>query len=231
MTSNKLMSSGTRIALLATLILTGESAMSIEKPKYTVVMKSGGIEYREYEPYMVAETVVTDEFSDAGNEGFRRLFRYISGDNMVQEKIAMTVPVERAPASEKIAMTAPVERAPSANGWRVSFVVPSQYTLDTVPVPSDPRVKIRQVPARVVAALRYSGRWTNRNHSEKRSTLLDAIDSSGTRAVGMVSSAVYNPPFTPPFMRRNEVMVEIDRLPANAELAGVSLSAESRPAL
>jgi hypothetical protein len=231
MTSNKLMSSGTRIALLATLILTGESAMSIEKPKYTVVMKSSGIEYREYEPYIVAETVVTDEFSDAGNEGFRRLFRYISGDNMVQEKIAMTVPVERAPASEKIAMTAPVERAPSANGWRVSFVVPSQYTLDTVPVPSDPRVKIRQVPARVVAALRYSGRWTNRNHSEKRSTLLDAIDSSGTRAVGMVSSAVYNPPFTPPFMRRNEVMVEIDRLPANAELAGVSLSAESRPAL
>jgi hypothetical protein len=205
--------------------------MSIEKPKYTVVMKSGGIEYREYEPYMVAETVVTDEFSDAGNEGFRRLFRYISGDNMVQEKIAMTVPVERAPASEKIAMTAPVERAPSANGWRVSFVVPSQYTLDTVPVPSDPRVKIRQVPARVVAALRYSGRWTNRNHSEKRSTLLDAIDSSGTRAVGMVSSAVYNQPFTPKFMRRNEVMVEIDRLPANAELAGVSLSAESRPAL
>ncbi len=189
--------------------------MSIERPDYTVVFEDGAVEYRQYDPYIVAETVIenVEDYSDAGNEGFRRLFRYISGANLVQAKISMTAPVEQSQVSEKIAMTAPVERTASKQGWRVAFVLPGKYTMDTAPVPADSRVELRQVPGRLVAALRFSGRWTDRNHSRRSLELLAALDSRDVAPVSEITSAVYNPPFMPPFLRRNEVIVEVDRLP------------------
>jgi len=192
--------------------------MSLEKPGYTVLHTDGDIEYRQYEPYLVAETVVrTDRgYSDAGNEGFRRLFNYISGGNTSQSKIDMTAPVERVPNSEKIDMTAPVERTETAAGWSVTFMLPSQYTMATAPVPTDTRVRIREVPGRLMAVLTYSGRWTDKNLAKRTEQLLTAVAAQSLAPRSAVISAAYDPPFMPPFFRRNEVMVEVDGLPASA---------------
>jgi hypothetical protein len=216
-----------RAVILAALLITGENAMSLEQPDYTVVYKDGDIEYRQYEPYLVSETVIqnTDDYNDAGNEGFRRLFRYITGSNEGQAKIAMTAPVAQTPSSEKIAMTAPVQQGESAEGWRVAFMLPTEYTLDTAPVPTDERVQIKAMPGRLMAVLRYSGRWTESNFSNKQSALWDAIDGESIDKLGEFQSAFYNPPFTPPFMRRNEVMVEVNRVPAVVQESAEQLAA------
>lgn len=208
----------TRAALLAGLLFTGESAMSLEQPTYDVVYRDGDIEYRQYESYLVSETIIENagDYKAAGNEGFRRLFRYITGSNSGQTKIAMTAPVAQTPASEKIAMTVPVQQANSAEGWRVAFMLPTRYTLETAPRPTDPRVRIRQVPGRLMAVLRYSGRWTERNFVVKKTTLLDTLESESVMPVGEIQSAMYDPPYMPPFMRRNEVMIEVNLLPATA---------------
>lgn len=192
--------------------------MSLEKPSYTVLWNHGDIEYRQYEPYLVSETVIrnTSDYRDAGNEGFRRLFQYISGANSAQAKIDMTAPVARAPSSEQIAMTAPVQQVESAKGWSVTFMLPTEYTIETAPIPTDDRVRIRTVPGRLMAVLRYSGRWTEKNFVEKREELRDAVDNESLERIGEFESAAYDPPFMPPFMRRNEVMVEVNTLPAAA---------------
>jgi hypothetical protein len=211
-----------RIAILIALMFAGESAMSIEQPDYTVIYEDGDIEYRQYDSYLVAETVIenVEDSSSAGNEGFRRLFRYITGGNQGQSKIAMTAPVQQTPSSEKIAMTAPVQQVNSSEGWRVAFMLPTQYTMETAPVPTDPRIQIREVPGRLMAVLRYSGRWTERNRVEKRTSLFASIDANGIEQMGEMQSAFYDPPYTPPFMRRNEVMVEVNRSPAPSVAAG-----------
>jgi hypothetical protein len=113
-------------------------------------------------------------------------------------------------------MTVPVQQTESSDGWRVTFMLPSQYTLETAPVPTDPRVRVRAVPGRLMAVLRYSGRWTERNYVEKQSELREAIEAESVTPIGQMQSALYNPPYTPPFMRRNEVMVEVSTLPVAA---------------
>ena len=180
--------------------------MSLEKPEYTVLYRDGDIEYRQYEPYLVAETLIrnTTDYDEAGTEGFRRLFRYISGANSSQTKVAMT---------------APVQQGESADGWRVSFMLPSEYSMQTAPVPTDDRVQIRTVPGRLRAVLRYSGRWTEKNYRKRLSELSAGLAAEAIRPLGEFQSAAYNPPFMPPFMRRNEVIVEVDRLPASADPA------------
>lgn len=205
------------LALVAVLF-PGERAMSIEMPDYSVVYKNDGIEYRQYASYLVAETYVADspDYSDAGNEGFRRLFRYITGANTAQAKIAMTAPVEQSAASQKIAMTAPVEQTSSDGGWTVSFVVPRQYNLETVPLPSNPQVRIREVPGELRAVLRYSGRWTEKLFAKRKAELLEQLEAAGVETIGEVHSARYNAPYIPWFLRRNEVQVTVRALPVNA---------------
>ena len=211
-------------------LFAGEKAMSIEKPKYTVVYSDGDVEYRQYEPYLVAETVIAaDEgYSDAGNEGFRRLFRYITGANTSQAKIAMTVPVEQGRTGEKIAMTAPVEQGSSEAGWTVSFMVPSKYSLDSVPKPTDPRIRIRQVSGELRAVLRYSGRWTSKNFAEKSAALSEALAAANVEQLGDAQIALYNAPFTPPFLRRNEIHVRVDRLPLQEDMGLPQRAAATR---
>jgi hypothetical protein len=206
---------------LAMLALIGGNAMSLEKPEYTVLYTDGDIEYRQYEAYLVSETVVQTAggYGDAGNEGFRRLFNYISGANSSQAKIDMTAPVERMPSSEKIEMTAPVERSETADGWAVTFMLPSEYTLQTAPVPTDERVRIREVPGRLMAVLEYSGRWTDSNLVKRSAQLLTSVAAQSIETFGEVVSAAYDPPFMPPFLRRNEVMIEVDRLPETTPTA------------
>jgi len=155
--------------LLALALYFVVSVIRLGKPAYRVVYERGELEYRQYEPYLVSETVIeqTQDYEAAGNEGFRRLFRYISGANAGQAKIAMTVPVAQTESNKKIAMTVPVQQTQAAEGWRVAFMLPSEYTLETAPQPTDSRVKIRAIPGKLTAVLRYTGRWTERDYSEK----------------------------------------------------------------
>ena len=205
---------GQVLVFLLTSHLVGHT-MALEKPGYKVLYQEGKLEYRLYQPYIVAETEVVGEesYKAASNEGFMRLFRYISGGNIDQASIAMTAPVQRHRVSEDIAMTTPVQRLPTAQGWKVAFMLPSQYAIDDAPVPVDPRVVIRPMPERLMAVLRYSGRWTERNLVKYEQRLRERLQEHGIEVMGVTESAAYNPPFTPPFMRRNEIMVKVEGYP------------------
>jgi len=205
------------LAVLAT--LTGANAMAIEEPAFSILRQDGDIEIREYTPYLVAETLIAgvNDRNAAANEGFRRLFRYISGDNSAAGKIAMTAPVLQSQndkdKGEKIAMTAPVQQTPTEGGWRVAFVLPAEFTLETAPVPDDDRIRVRQVAPRQLAVIRFPGRWSESNYTRHRDALMDFLARENLEIDGDVMYAAYNAPFSLPFMRRNEVMVEIRQAP------------------
>jgi hypothetical protein len=189
--------------------------MAIEEAKYTVLERQGDFELRQYEPQIVAETFVEGKFQDVGNEGFRRLYDYISGKNRKREGIPMTAPVSQEAASEKIPMTAPVNQEKVSGKWRITFVMPSQYTLETLPEPEDSRVLLSKVPGQLMAALSYSGIWSLGRYlgryEEKEKRLKELIQQKGLKIVGEPVFARYNPPFMPWFLRRNEVLIPVAR--------------------
>jgi hypothetical protein len=193
------------------LVALGGPAVAIEEPRYEMEQRDGDMELRRYAPYLVAETQVGGSFDDAGNAAFQRLFRYISGNNRGERKIAMTSPVVQQEASgSKIAMTAPVrQEGDKAGGFRVAFVVPAEFSRATVPEPNDPLVTIREVPEQRMAVLRYSGRWTESNYREHEALLRQWIAERGLVAAGPPVYARYNAPFVPWPMRRNEVLVPV----------------------
>ena len=180
-----------------------------EEAKYSVLLKEGDLELRRYEPHIVVETLVDGDFDDVGNVGFRRLFSYISGNNTADESIAMTAPVSQEKGGEKIPMTAPVNQERVGGQYRITFLVPSTYTIETVPTPLDENVRIREVPDRLMVAIRYSGRWSQDRYERHKAELLAWMREKQFEQVGEPVYARYNPPFTPWFLRRNEVLIPI----------------------
>jgi len=208
-----------KLGLLCGLIilLFAKLAMAIEEPKFKVAEKSGDFELRDYAPIVVAQTMVEGTLSDASNTGFRRIADYIFGNNTARnggnEKINMTTPVTMAPKAEnassvKISMTAPVTMQQANGQWRMYFVMPSQYTLGTLPKPNNPKVTLQELPARRMAVLRFSGLAGEEKAAKKTAELLDWLKSKNISPIGTPELARYNPPWTLPFLRRNEVMVE-----------------------
>lgn len=193
---------------IVVLLLTG-NAMAVEEAKYTVTREEGRFELRRYDPHILAETTVGGDFEGAGNEAFGRLFKYISGNNEQQQKVAMTSPVGQEPTNEKIAMTSPVGQQKIDGKWVVSFMMPATFSLESTPEPQDPSVYIREVPARHIAAVRYSGFWSEKSYRRNLEMLLDWITKSGLSVSGEPIWARYNPPFMPWFLRRNEVLVPV----------------------
>jgi hypothetical protein len=190
------------------LLLAWSAAVATEEPPHTGARTYDGFEVRRYEPYLVAETIVDGTADEAGSEGFRRLAGYIFGRNKGARDIAMTAPVAQAPV--KIAMTAPVVQRASATGYVVQFAMPREWTLETLPEPLDARVTLRAVPARDLAVIRYSGTWSQSRYEEHLARLKDALAKAGLAWHGEPVWARYNPPWTPWFLRRNEIWLELD---------------------
>lgn len=200
-----------RITVVTAFIMIGAiDVMAIEEAKYEVIKKENKFEIRDYAAHILAETVVEGNLEDAGDEAFKRLFRYISGDNRSGNKVAMTAPVSQEPMGEKIEMTAPVGQKRINESWLVSFMMPGSYTLETLPEPEDPKITLRQVPARRMAAVRYSGFWSEKGYLQHKAELVSWIQRRGLTIVGDPIWARYNPPFMPWFLRRNEVLIPID---------------------
>lgn len=190
-------------------LITGD-AMAIERAKYTVVEREGNFELRQYEPHLVAETIKEGDFDEVGNEGFRRLFDYISGKNRKQQSISMTAPVSQEADSEKISMTAPVNQVRVGGKYRITFLMPAKYTMETLPEPLDTRVELKEVPGQLIAALRYSGTWSRDRYEKKRVRLQALMRQKGLEPAGEAIFARYNPPFMPWFLRRNEVLIPVE---------------------
>ena len=193
-------------------VLASATAMAIEEPLFQVLEQEGSFELREYPAYVVAETRVEAGFASAGNIAFQRLFGYISGKNVAQQKIAMTAPVTQSRSEargEKIAMTAPVSQV--ADGRRLPRRVHAAGNIhaEDGPEACDPTVQIREVPAQVIACWRYTGRSTESNYRDNEKLLREQIAKRGLAIRGEPILARYNPPFTPWFMRRNEVMIPV----------------------
>ena len=198
------------IILIAICIFGVKSVMATEEAKYSVLKKDVSFEMREYEPHVLAEIIVEGNIEQAGSKAFNRLFRYISGDNRSRDKIEMTAPVSQEPRGEKIKMTAPVSLQPNQGRWAVSFMMPSSYTLETLPEPQDPEIILRQVPSRLIAAVRYSGFWSEKKYLLHKKKLEVWIDKEGLTIVGEPIWARYNPPFTLWFLRRNEILIPVE---------------------
>ncbi len=199
-------------------------ASALEEAPYEVVEENAAFELRRYPPILVAEVQVKGDFDDVGSEAFRILFRFIRGENQARDEIAMTAPVNQqgkeiamtAPvnqqrAGEEIAMTAPVNQTAESGSetYFVQFVMPSEYTRETVPVPTDSRIRIRELPPRLIAARRYSGFWRESRFRDQEASLREALSQNGWEAVTEANYARFNAPFSLFFLRRNEVQIEV----------------------
>ncbi|MSP20529.1 MAG: heme-binding protein [Alphaproteobacteria bacterium] len=202
-------------------LLTPFIAMAIQEPKFTVLETSGKFQIREYQPALVAEVETTGERDEAARKAFLILADYIFGNNRVQQKIAMTAPVTQVPepANTKIAMTAPVMQAPmesaeyglagSDQPWRVAFMMPSQYSMETLPLPNDGRIKIKLISTRKLATVVFDGFSTQANLRKHRELLERFVKDRGLTPSGPYELAFYDAPFTFPWNRRNEWWVTV----------------------
>ena len=181
-----------------------------EQQRYRVLQQRGDVELRNYDPCVVADVTVTGDVEGAGTAAFGPLVSYISGANHAKASLAMTAPVIQQAAGEHLAMTAPVlQEASGPRTWTVSFVLPGERTLADYPVPTNPQVTLRALPAEHAAAVRWSGRWTAGNLDKWTRHLREAMAEAGWHAQGEPRWARFDPPWTPPFLRRNEIVIPV----------------------
>lgn len=204
------------MAMISTLFLAGCSVFGVRsgtpEPQHGVVARLGDdIEIRSYGPRVAAETEVEAANEEAGrNAAFRSLFDYISGANRAASKIEMTTPVSIDSGPQKIAMTAPVATAAAGQGlYAMRFFLPASYTMATAPQPTNPRVRLVEVPAEMLGVLRFTGSPSETALQARKAELLARLQTSNWRAVGEPVSFLYDPPWTLPFRRRNEVAVSV----------------------
>ena len=192
------------------LFLTSFTVMAIEEPEFISIEKKDAFEIREYQSKLIAQVLVTGTFDSASNKGFRLLADFIFGNNKTNEgskKIDMTAPVITHNASEKIEMTAPVISEETERGWYISFNMPKQYTKETLPVPNNPEVKIIDVPKEKFAVITFSGLVREKKYAEMLNLLNEEMKKRNLEPKGPPILARYNPPWTLPFLRRNELML------------------------
>ena len=183
-----------------------------ETQPYEVLESFPRFELRRYPAHIVAEVEVTGSFEGAGNKAFGPLVSFIGGKNSTQHKVAMTAPVIQSDvASERIAMTAPVlqSEATATDRYVVSFVMPASYTIESVPKPDNPDIRLREIPAHKAAVLRFTGRWSAKSYDEKAAQLRSMLSEQGFALAGPLQFARYDPPWTPWFMRRNEIVAPV----------------------
>ena len=202
------------IALLSFLLFAFPmTSHATEEPEYKVVRKLGDVEVREYGAYSVAEVVVTGAAADAGKIAFPILAGYIFGKNKGERKFAMTAPVTQAAVPVKLDMNAPVTQSEVPGGYLVQFVLPRNVTVANAPEPIDERVLLRDIPPSRVAVIRYSGFWSDSNYNEHMAELKATLSTAGITWKGEAVYSRYNPPFTPWFMRRNEIWLHLTDIP------------------
>ncbi len=195
-------------------LITSKTAMAIEEPKFNLIAKENAFELRVYQPKIIAEVSIDADLSESSSKGFRLIADFIFGNNTSRlggsEKISMTAPVSVYEKSEQISMTAPLGVQEVKDGWKVYFVMPSKYTLDSLPKPNNAQVSIKQIPAKKFAVIRFSGLVDEEKMNKKVKDLNEWIVSRSLKPISNPELARYNPPWTLPFLRRNEVMVEVD---------------------
>jgi len=203
-------------------ILWTTPVMAIEEPKYEVIVSDAQFEVRHYAPVLIAETIVEGDMDAASSKGFRLIADFIFGNNLSSDtdkksKIAMTAPVTVEPQSSKIAMTAPVTVEPqaaesnmkTAKTWRINFVMPSQYTLANIPKPKNNTVTLREVPSKYFIVHKYSGFNTVSRVQTKTDETVEWAIKRSYKMIGTPQLSRYDPPWTLPMFRRNEIMIEI----------------------
>ncbi len=187
--------------------------MAIEEPAYSVALRNGAFEIRDYPALIAAEVTVAGTRNEASNAGFRLLAGYIFGGNSRRQSIAMTAPVVRErKAGETIAMTAPVTQSGSDGAWVVRFFMPAAFTMESLPAPNDKRVSLVPVPAERHAVVRFPGLARAAEVEDRTADLTAFLERHGLHGIGRPSLARYNPPWTPWFMRRNEVWIAVERV-------------------
>ena len=191
-------------------VLAGPLMSDLEKPDYKVIQSEQKIEIRHYEPMIIAEVEVEGKREDAIRDGFRLIADYIFGNNKVKLDIAMTSPVQQQ-ESQKIAMTAPVQQQSTGRSWQISFVMPSKYSMESLPEPNNDRVRLKEILTKKFVVIEFSGTNSNENVTKHENQLMNYIEANQIKIIGSPKYAFYNAPWTLPFMRRNEVMIEINQ--------------------
>lgn len=199
--------------LITTLFISSCTLVGIrnsEEARYDLLLEENNIQVRNYEKVLIAETQTQGNYKESSNAAFKRLANYIFGDNQSQQDISMTTPVMQQQENEEIAMTVPVYQQKGQASWTMRFVLPAKYNLETIPLPNDPNVNVYYRPEKKIASIRYSGFITNDKIEQHSQQLIKWLEEKQFKILSAPYSAAYDPPWTIPFLRRNEVHIEIE---------------------
>ena len=199
--------------LILFFILITNQLMATEEPEFTVLFQEGNLEIREYEPRIIAHVKTTGNFDDASSKGFKMLADFIFGNNTINnksKKISMTAPVSASLSSKKISMTAPVIAENNNNEWSIAFVMPKEFTIETLPVPNNQNIRITALPKEKFAVIVFSGLVRESSYDKKVNLLNEFIKKKKLTPLSTIQIARYNPPWTLPFFRRNELLIKIN---------------------